>query len=143
MLALANFMKGVKETMGDAEFGGLAALQVEHGAHQLQSLGAIAYKDATSAMKVVDPLVQQVGAAGLETDEQIAKVSVVGAVMHRASGYAARTFEALHAAGVNVDMITTSEIRISCIIHADNTTKAVLALHKAFALESIDQNLED
>ncbi len=101
----------------------------------------VAQSALNSAMKVVDPLVQQVGAAGLETDEQMAKVSVVGAVMRNASGYAARTFEALHSAGVNVDMITTSEIRITSIIHADTVTKAVQALHKAFALESIGQDL--
>lgn len=103
----------------------------------------VAESALSRAMSVVEPIVQRIGATGLETDAELAKVSVVGTVMRTGRGYAARTFEALHAAGVNIDMITTSEIRITAIIHSDSVVPAAQALHKAFALESMGEDLED
>ena len=65
----------------------------------------------------------------------LAKVSIVGTGMENAPGYAARMFSTLAAAGVNIDMITTSEIRITTIIERDQVQNAVEALHDAFELE--------
>ena len=68
----------------------------------------------------------------------LAKVSIVGTGMQNAPGYAARMFAALAAAGVNIEMITTSEIRITCIVSREQVQAAVQALHDAFELEKAD-----
>jgi len=73
--------------------------------------------------------------AEVVTGLDLAKVSIVGTGMENAPGYAARMFSTLSEAGVNIDMITTSEIRITTIIDRDQVQKAVQALHDAFDLE--------
>jgi aspartate kinase len=72
------------------------------------------------------------------TGSNLAKVSVVGTGMENAPGYAARMFSTLSEVGVNIDMITTSEIRITTIIDRDQVQKAVQALHDAFELEKTE-----
>jgi aspartate kinase len=67
-------------------------------------------------------------------DESVAKVSLVGAGMKTHPGVAALMFRSLADAGVNLDMISTSSIRISCVIGADQVVTAVRALHEAFGL---------
>jgi aspartate kinase len=69
-------------------------------------------------------------------DTHLAKVSIVGAGMTSGTGYAGRMFRALFDAKVNIELITTSEIRITCLIDEVQVPKAVRALHKAFELES-------
>jgi len=86
-------------------------------------------------MKVIEPVVKTIGARECVSDTKLAKVSVIGAGMQTASGYAARMFSALHEAGINIELITTSEIRITCIIDEARTEEAVRALHRAFELE--------
>jgi len=76
--------------------------------------------------------------AEVVTGSNLAKVSVVGTGMENAPGYAARMFSTLAEAGVNIDMITTSEIRITTIIDRDQVQKAVQALHHAFELEKTE-----
>jgi aspartate kinase len=71
----------------------------------------------------------------MTTDTAVAKVSIVGAGIQNAPGYAARMFGALADAGVNIEMISTSEIRITTIIAEDALETAVKALHAAFELE--------
>jgi aspartate kinase len=90
------------------------------------------------ARKLLDPVVLQLGARELTTDSAVAKVSIVGAGIQNAPGYAARMFGALADAGINIEMISTSEIRITCIIAEDDVEKAARALHAAFALERPD-----
>jgi len=68
-------------------------------------------------------------------DAGLAKVSIVGAGMQSAPGYAARMFRTLFEAGINIEIISTSEIRITCIVDESRVEDAVRALHKAFALE--------
>jgi aspartate kinase len=70
------------------------------------------------------------------SDATVAKVSAVGTGMQNSPGYAARMFRALAAAGINIEMITTSEIRITCIIAESQLAHAVQVLHGAFDLES-------
>jgi aspartate kinase len=72
--------------------------------------------------------------AGVETDERIGKVSIVGAGMRSNPGVAAKVFETLGAEGINIEMISTSPIKISCVIAADQVRGAVGALHRAFDL---------
>jgi len=95
----------------------------------------VARSDAAKAMKVIEPVVKTIGARECVSDTKLAKVSVIGAGMQTASGYAARMFSALHEAGINIELITTSEIRITCIIDEARTEEAVRALHRAFELE--------
>jgi aspartate kinase len=71
---------------------------------------------------------------GVRTDERIGKVSIVGAGMRSHPGVAAKVFEVLGREGINIEMISTSSIKISCVISADRVPDAVKALHEAFEL---------
>jgi aspartate kinase len=90
------------------------------------------------AERVLGPLVGELGAAGIRTDPTVAKVSIVGAGLHNAPGYAARMFGALADAGVNIEMISTSEVRITCVIDEGRLVAALDALHAAFELARPD-----
>ena len=90
------------------------------------------------AEKVLSPVVAEMGARGLATDPSVAKVSIVGAGLHNAPGYAARMFGSLADAGVNIEMISTSEVRITCVIGEAKLSDALSALHGAFELERPD-----
>ncbi|MBA2314801.1 MAG: aspartate kinase [Chloroflexi bacterium] len=87
------------------------------------------------AKRVLEPLVRELGFREMTTDSAVAKVSIVGAGIHNTPGYAARMFATLADAGVNIEMISTSEIRITTIIAEDALETAVRALHDAFELE--------
>jgi aspartate kinase len=91
--------------------------------------------DLKRAAALVEPVAREIGASAVLTDDHLAKVSVVGAGMQSAPGYAARMFRALYEAGINIELITTSEIRITCLIDAGRVPEAVRALHQAFELE--------
>jgi aspartate kinase len=91
--------------------------------------------DLVRATKAVREVVEDLGAREWSVDESIAKVSLVGAGMKTHPGVAALMFRSLADAGVNLDMISTSAIRISCVIAADQVDIAVRTLHKAFGLE--------
>jgi aspartate kinase len=102
----------------------------------------ITFTVAKNDMKVALPHVQAVakiiGAQDVVADERMAKVSIVGTGIQSAPGYAARMFRALSDAGVNIEIISTSEIRITCIIPEDRVGDAVRALHAAFELEKAE-----
>jgi aspartate kinase len=91
--------------------------------------------DLARAKRVLDPIVRDLGFREMTTDSSVAKVSIVGAGIHNAPGYAARMFRTLATAGVNIEMISTSEIRITCMIAEDQVETAMRALHDAFELE--------
>jgi aspartate kinase len=91
---------------------------------------------------VLEPLCAELGAAGLQVDEEIAKVSLVGAGMKTHPGVAAKMFGALSAAGVNIEMISTSTIRVSVVVAKDQVETAVQAVHAAFELGE-DASLQD
>jgi len=88
-----------------------------------------------AAMKVVRPLGKEIGARECRRDTGLGKVSIIGSGMQNTPGYAARMFRTLSEAGINIQLIATSEIRITCIIAADSVKAAVGALHRAFELE--------
>ncbi|MHB9004166.1 MAG: aspartate kinase [Coriobacteriia bacterium] len=92
--------------------------------------------DLPRARQAVDAVVCDLGAREWSVDEAVAKVSLVGAGMRTHPGIAARMFASLAAAGVNIDMISTSPIRISCVIAADEVTRAVQVLHTEFGLDN-------
>lgn len=85
---------------------------------------------------IVSGILDDLNAEKLSTSDNLAKISIVGTGMQDSPGYASKMFEALSNAGVNIEMITTSEIRITCIVHEDQLMKATQALHKAFELDS-------
>ena len=98
----------------------------------------VSRKDLERALKLAEPIAHQISAGDVITDTHLAKVSIVGAGMQSAPGYAARMFKTLFDSGINIEMISTSEIRITCIIDESQVADAVRALHKAFELEQAD-----
>ncbi|MBA2772625.1 MAG: aspartate kinase [Nocardioidaceae bacterium] len=94
--------------------------------------------DGQAAMTTLARLNEQVGYEQLLYDDRIGKVSLVGAGMRTHPGVTARFFAALAAAGVNIEMISTSEIRISVIVDEDRIDTAVMATHAAFDLDSAE-----
>jgi aspartate kinase len=95
----------------------------------------VAHSALARAMKVVEPISLSNGAKGCKSNSNMGKVSIVGSGMQNSPGYAALMFQALHEAGINIEMITTSEIRITCIVDRDKLENAVRALHRTFELE--------
>ncbi|HVA87771.1 MAG TPA: aspartate kinase, partial [Candidatus Saccharimonadales bacterium] len=94
--------------------------------------------DLAKARRVLDPIARELEAREITTDASVAKVSIVGAGIQNAPGYAARMFGALAGAGVNIEAIATSEIRITCLIAEDAVEPALRALHDAFELARPD-----
>src|SRR3954467_2352767 len=90
--------------------------------------------DLRTARGALDPVVAEVGIADVAEDPAMGKVSVVGAGMKSHPGVAARVFSTLGDEGINIEMISTSPIKISCVVTADSVDRAVRALHEAFEL---------
>lgn len=91
--------------------------------------------DLSKALKVVEPIAKSISAQGCVGAAELGKVSIVGTGMQNTPGYAARMFRTLCDAGINIELITTSEIRITCIVNEAKVADAVRALHKAFDLD--------
>ncbi|MDT8444557.1 MAG: aspartate kinase [Desulfuromonadales bacterium] len=91
--------------------------------------------DFKKALKIVEDTAVKIGAAGVESNVSIAKVSIVGVGMRSHSGIASKMFETLSAEGINIQMISTSEIKVSCVIDDKYTELAVRVLHAAFELD--------
>jgi aspartate kinase len=87
---------------------------------------------------VVARIVKEIGAIRYSADDGIAKVSLVGAGMRSNPGVAAEMFEVLAGEGVNIEMISTSSIRISCIVRSEDAERAVRAIHARFGLAAAD-----
>ena len=92
----------------------------------------VAKGDLAEAAAVMNEVVQTVGARGVSVDENVAKVSIVGAGMVSSSGIAALMFEALYDAKINIKMISTSEIKVSVLIETAYADQAVQAIHNKF-----------
>ena len=121
-LAAANV--SVDTIVQNSSVGGLADLTF-----------TVSRNDLNKAMKVVEPIAKSIGAKSCVSDAKLGKVSIVGTGMQNTPGYAARMFRALYEAGINIELITTSEIRITCIVSETRVADAVRALHKAFQLD--------
>jgi aspartate kinase len=94
----------------------------------------VAKDDIAKTRRVIEPLVKEIRATGLNFDENIAKVSIVGVGMKSHSGVAYKMFEVLAENRVNIEMISTSEIKISVVIRSQDADLAVRALHDAFGM---------
>jgi len=95
----------------------------------------VAKSQLRKAMEVVEPIARSIGAGDCASDAKLGKVSIIGTGMQNTPGFAARMFSALSEKGINIQLISTSEIRITCIIAEDRVKDAVKALHRAFELE--------
>ncbi len=95
----------------------------------------VAKGQLAGAMKVVGPIAESIGARECVSDSKLGKVSIIGTGMQNTPGYAARMFSTLSERNINIQLITTSEIRITCIINEAKVKEAVRALHRAFELE--------
>ena len=141
---------GVPDKVGEAAriFEALAAAQinldmiVQNISAAATSLTDISFTlprdDGQVAMKALDALKDEVGFASLLYDDKIGKISLIGAGMRSHPGISARFFSAIAAAGVNIEMISTSEIRISVIVDENQVNAAVASAHSAFDLDSTE-----
>ena len=94
----------------------------------------VSRKDVKEAGKIIEAVVKEIGADRFEIDEEVSKVSIIGVGMISHAGVAAKMFSVLAAEGINIMMISTSEIKISCVVKAKYTELAVSVLHNAFGL---------
>jgi aspartate kinase len=94
--------------------------------------------DLDRAIPIVEKVASQVRAAGVISDDRIGKVSIVGTGIQSAPGFASRMFRCLYEEGINIEMISTSEIRITCIVREERLADAVRALHRAFELDKAE-----
>jgi len=92
-------------------------------------------KDAVAASRIMEATALELGARGIEVDSDVAKVSLVGVGMRSHAGIASRMFEALSKENINIQLITTSEIKISVVIEEKYLESAVRVLHSAFGLD--------
>ena len=90
--------------------------------------------DLTNALTILENVKKELNASNIFVDENIAKVSIVGAGMIDHPGIASSMFNALAKANINIKMISTSEIKISCLVNKDDSKKAIKIIHSAFAL---------
>jgi aspartate kinase len=98
--------------------------------------------DFKKALKIVQETAVAIGADSVTSDENIAKVSIIGVGMRSHSGVACKMFETLSSEGINILMISTSEIKISCIIELKYAELAIRVLHEAFALDKLSAKTE-
>jgi len=99
--------------------------------------------DYARAMEILKKVAEEIGAESVSGDEDIAKISIVGVGMRNHSGIASTMFQILANEGINVEMISTSEIKVSCVIAEKYTELAVRALHAAFALDKENMPVEE
>src|SRR5437773_5419293 len=101
-----------------------------------QGLTSISFTLPKADLPVAEPILEQtareIGATGIEQDPDIAKISLIGAGMKSHPGVAADMFESLAEAGINIEIISTSSIRISCVVRAADVEQAVRAVHERF-----------
>ena len=112
-------------------------VSTQHGADLSFTVGRDDLATAVEAIKAEN------GAGEVLTDDQIGKVSIIGAGMRSHPGVAAKVFKVLGDEGINIEMISTSPIKISCVIAADRVPDAVRALHEAFELGADAVHYED
>jgi aspartate kinase len=106
----------------------------EHGVTDISF--TVPRSDLASGEAVCRRLADEIGAAGVSSDRDIARVSIVGAGMKSNPGVAATMFEVLAGEGINIEMISTSAIRTSCVVREDQIERAVQTLHGAFGLDT-------
>jgi len=125
-----------------AVFGGLAEqnisvdmiIQTESRGDRADLTFTVTQTDLVKTRDVTERVSKEVGASGVELHDDVAKVSIVGAGMRSHAGVAAKMFRLLADQQINIQCITTSEIRVSCLIDKAQADAAVRVLHQGFAL---------
>ena len=97
----------------------------------------VAKGDLAETLRAAETAAREIGAKGVAYDADVAKVSVIGLGMRTHTGVATTMFEAIAAAGINIQMITTSEIKISVLVDRASAVPALRAVHKAFWLDEV------
>ena len=92
----------------------------------------VAKENGKEAVAIMEDFISVVGGKSVTLSEDVAKISIVGAGMESHAGVATKMFEALFDAQINIQMISTSEIKVSVLINADDADKAVSAIHSKF-----------
>ena len=126
---------GIFEPLSDAHISVDTIVQ-NAGMEQLTDVTfTVARKDLHKALPIVQEVCRGIGASDVVTDDKLGKVSIVGTGMITAPGYASLMFRTLFDEGINIEMISTSDIRITCIVNEAKVSDAVRALHRAFELD--------
>jgi aspartate kinase len=99
----------------------------------------LAQQDAERAREILQQVAREVGADDVLVDTEVAKVSVIGSGVASTPGVAGRMFQALADEGINIELISTSEVRIACIIRRDQLDAAVRAIHREFDLNNLER----
>lgn len=126
---------GLLEPLADADISVDVIVQNAHVRETIDFAFTVGRDDAGSALQIVRAAAERLGADDVLLTDDLAKVSLIGAAMQNTPGYASRMFRALADAGINIDMISTSEIRITCVVREDRLDDAARALHSAFGLD--------
>ncbi len=133
----------VFKTLGDA---GIAVDMIIQniGSDKVNDISfTVGEADFSRAKEIAEQLVSEMGAIEVQTDDSIAKLSVVGVGMKSHSGVAGNMFQALADAGINIQMVSTSEICITCLIDVGQVRDALKALHKEFGLGKTAQSVSN
>ena len=123
------------EPLAEAAISVDTIVQNTGGDHSTDISFTVSRTDLPAAVRLVEQIAPEMGAGGVVSASGLAAVSIVGSGMQNTPGYASRMFRLLANGGVNIDMITTSEIRISCIIEESQGRDAVRLLHEGFQLD--------
>ena len=95
-------------------------------------------EDLKHALSIIEPVANEIGCRNVIGNTGLAKISIVGTGMQDTPGYAAKMFSALSKEGINIEVITTSEIRITCVVDELRAVEAVRSLHNTFELDKVD-----
>lgn len=133
----------VFKTLGDADIAVDMIIQ-NIGSDKVNDISfTVSEADFKRAKEIAEQLVAEMGALEVQTDDSIAKLSVVGVGMKSHSGVAGNMFQALADAGINIQMVSTSEICITCLIDVGEVRDALKALHKEFGLGKAAQSVSN
>jgi len=123
------------KTLGDEKINVDMIIQSIHSSGSMADMAfTVSKSDAKKAVDVTKRVAAELGAGGVVSDDNVAKVSIVGVGMISKPGVAGLMFDVLGRNGINIEMISTSEIKISCVVKADQAKKAMEVLHKEFNL---------
>ena len=129
------------EVFGTLAAQGIAADMIIQAFHEDRSVNDITFTVKRSHLPVARAILEQtaaqIGAESVLADEDVAKVSIIGAGLMDQPDVAARMFSALGRAAINIKMISTSEIRISCVVSDKDAERAVRVVHDLFHLEEV------
>jgi len=101
----------------------------------------VALNDFNKAIRITNQIAEEIGAKGVISESKVAKVSIVGVGITSDPAIAARMFGALAKNDINIDMISTSNLRISCLVNSFRIEDAVKAIHKEFNLNKVGEEI--